>query len=701
MSYQVIARKWRPQTFEEVTGQEHITKTLRGAIEHERLHHAYLFSGARGVGKTTTARLLAKAVNCHKSDGPTPTPCSFNDENQCPSCREIAEGRSIDVLEIDAASNTGVDNVRDAIINTVGVRPARDRYKVFIIDEVHMLSGAAFNALLKTLEEPPPRVLFIMATTESHKVPDTILSRCQQFEFRTIATTKIAERLKLIAKAEKVKISEDALREVARAGEGSMRDAQSAFDQVISFSDGKIETADVEAALGLAGSEMLSRVMRSVATENAADALAVVDSLVSRGHDLRNFCRDMLAHVRDLLVLKVAGDSSALADAGEAERRGMLDEAKEFSESDLVRFFHSLTETEKNLRESAHPRYQLEIGLVKLVEMRRLAALGQIVERLNALEEALRGGRAPAAAGGPSSTAPASGGGGTYSRRGGASSSSSGGGASSAAPVSFSAPYTDGSARASAPLDLSNTPPASQTPHAGLKLVPPPAEGQAQGKSKASANVESEPPFAADGAVRATATGATPYAPSSEQYQSPPPLFNPQGAGNGTAAKPQMSAPAPSSEAGGDSWSRAGAAEADGPVGKIKRALDARRKPFLAVAIEEAKIARMDADEFFVSFTPDKKHLRDTLAKPDNVRLLQEVCREAMGRDVGVRIVVREAGEGEEESPLSKEEEERREKQALRARAESHPDVQQYLRTFRAEIIEVRRVEGEAQPRPE
>src|ERR671926_735831 len=267
MSYQVIARKWRPQTFDEVTGQDAITRTLRNAIEHERLHHAYLFSGARGVGKTTTARLLAKALNCHKATQPTPTPCRSDDPDQCSSCREITESRSIDVQEIDAASNTGVDNVRDAIIASVGIAPARDRYKVFIIDEVHMLSGAAFNALLKTLEEPPPRVVFIMATTESHKVPDTILSRCQQFEFRTIATQKIAERLRLIADAEKIKVDDEALSEIARAGEGSMRDAQSAFDQVISFSEGKITTADVEAALGLASAEQLARVVAAVAEE--------------------------------------------------------------------------------------------------------------------------------------------------------------------------------------------------------------------------------------------------------------------------------------------------------------------------------------------------------------------------------------------------------------------------------------------------
>jgi DNA polymerase-3 subunit gamma/tau len=211
MSYQVIARKWRPQTFEEVTGQEAITHTLRNAIEFDRLHHAYLFSGARGVGKTTTARLLAKALNCHSSDKPVVKPC-----NNCPSCKEIAEGRSIDVLEFDAASNTQVDKIRDLIIENINISAARDRYKVFIIDEVHMLSTSSFNALLKTLEEPPPNIVFVMATTELHKVPVTILSRCQEFEFRTIATAKIFERLNLIADAEGVTVSAEALREIAR-----------------------------------------------------------------------------------------------------------------------------------------------------------------------------------------------------------------------------------------------------------------------------------------------------------------------------------------------------------------------------------------------------------------------------------------------------------------------------------------------------
>ncbi len=298
MTYQVIARKWRPQTFDEVTGQEPITRTLRNAIEHGRLHHAYLFSGARGVGKTTTARLLAKALNCHKAKGPTPTPCRTDDPNACPSCSEITESRSIDVREIDAASYTGIDNVRETIIESLRKTNARDRYKIFIIDEIHMLSGSAFNALLKTLEEPPPGFVFIMATTERHKVPETILSRTQQFEFRTIATAKILDRLKLIAEVEKLSIPDDALREIARAGEGSMRDAQSALDQVISFAGPKIKKEDVEMALGVAGADILSRIIDGIAAAQPAEALAVIDEIVMRGHDLRNFCRDLLAHLR-------------------------------------------------------------------------------------------------------------------------------------------------------------------------------------------------------------------------------------------------------------------------------------------------------------------------------------------------------------------------------------------------------------------
>jgi DNA polymerase-3 subunit gamma/tau len=597
MAYQVIARKWRPQTFDEVTGQEPITRTLRNAIEHQRLHHAYLFSGARGVGKTTTARLLAKALNCHKSKLPTATPCRIDDPDACPSCSEISESRSIDVQEIDAASHTGIDNVRETIIGTIGFAPARDRYKIFVIDEVHMLSMNSFNALLKTIEEPPARVVFIMATTERHKVPETILSRCQQFEFRTIATARIFERLQLIAKAEKISAPDDALREIARSGEGSMRDAQSNFDQVISFAGSKITKEDVEMALGVAGADILIRVVNGIANHVPAEALAVVDDVVMRGHDLRNFCRDLLAHFRDLLVSKVSG-SNELLESAICERDELKRQEALFSEADLVRFFHSLAETETLLKTAAHPRYQLEIGLVKLMEMRRLEPLNELLARLDALEASARTGK-PAgksqATASPTKAPPAKAA--PWSRPGGAISSA---GAYSAAATKTA---RESEFRSSSEADLALT---------------------------------------------------------DQEINSGP------------------ESPALGSE-----------------IEQIKAALEKRRKMFLVMAVEGARNATLEGNELCLEFAPETRHFRDTLAKSDNVKILREVCKEISGRDLGVRFVISdpEASGAAADAPPSKEEVERREKQSLREQAEKDPTVQQMLKTFRGEIVDVKRAE--------
>ncbi|MFN0108698.1 MAG: DNA polymerase III subunit gamma/tau [Blastocatellia bacterium] len=379
MSYQVIARKYRPQTFNDLTGQEHITRTLTRALDQQRLHHAYLFSGVRGTGKTTSARILAKGLNCHK--GITSQPCL-----QCPSCEEIATGNSLDVLEIDAASNTGVDNVRDVIINNIAMAPARDRYKVFVIDEVHMLSNSAFNALLKTLEEPPSHVIFIMATTELHKVPDTILSRCQQFEFRQIPTEKIFQRLREIAVKENVKISDEALREIARAGAGSLRDAQSAFDQVIAFSGAEVTEEDVTASLGLVSTATLGRFAEAIANRNTAGTINMVEEIFLRGYDLRNFTRELMAYLRHLLVVKSGITSGELLGVADIEIARLSKLAAQFSEEDLVRCFHLLADTEKQVKDSHHPRFQLEIGLVKLAHATRLRTLDELIERLEKLE---------------------------------------------------------------------------------------------------------------------------------------------------------------------------------------------------------------------------------------------------------------------------------------------------------------------------
>jgi DNA polymerase-3 subunit gamma/tau len=384
MSYQVIARKYRPQTFSDLTGQEHITRTLSHALDNRRLHHAYIFSGVRGTGKTTTARILAKGLNCHQ--GITSRPCL-----QCASCLEIAAGNSLDVLEIDAASNTGVDNVRDVIINNLAMAPARDRYKIFVIDEVHMLSTSAFNALLKTLEEPPSHVVFIMATTELHKVPDTILSRCQQFEFRNIATEKILNRLREIANAEGIKIDDAALREIARAGAGSLRDAQSYFDQVIASSGAEITAEDVSSSLGLLSVETLGRLAEAIARQDTPMTLNLVEEISSRGYDLRNVTRELMAYLRHLLVVKSGIVNGEILGVADIEIDRLKELSRHFSEEDLVRCFHLLAQTEREIKDSPHPRFQLEIGLVKLTHAARLRNLDELIKRLDSLASRLNG----------------------------------------------------------------------------------------------------------------------------------------------------------------------------------------------------------------------------------------------------------------------------------------------------------------------
>lgn len=384
MSYQVIARKWRPQVFEEVTGQEAITRTLQNSIEMKRLHHAFIFSGPRGCGKTTTARILAKALNCF--EGLTSKPCG-----KCSSCLEITAGNSIDVLEIDAASNTGVDNVRDVIINTVAINPARDRYKIFIIDEVHMLSISAFNALLKTLEEPPSHIAFILATTELHKLPQTILSRCQHFEFKTIAAESIASRLRIIADAEKVQIGDEALMMIAFAGQGSMRDAQSAFDQVISFAGVNITEEDVRNALGIISQQTLANFTLAIADHNQQKLIHLTAELASVGYDLRQFCRDLMVHFRNLLMLKTVGYEREILPIISSELPSYQEQASRFSSEDLVRFFHVLTNLEQEIKLSTQPKFHLEIGLIKLAQLTKLQSLEEILFWLKALEEKITG----------------------------------------------------------------------------------------------------------------------------------------------------------------------------------------------------------------------------------------------------------------------------------------------------------------------
>lgn len=373
MSYQVLARKWRPQRFDDVLGQQAVTKTLRNALKSRRIAHAFVFAGPRGCGKTTSARILARALNCVK--GPTAEPCG-----ECDPCVEIAEGRDIDVLEIDAATHTGVDNVREVIIEGLSIAPVRNRYKVFIIDEVHMLSASSFNALLKSIEEPPPHVIFMMATTELHKIPDTVLSRSQVHEFRTISAKTVSERLRFIADQEHIQAPDEALMLLARAGEGSMRDSLSAFDQVRAFAGDTITTEDVVTVLGLVGRDLVLDMLDAVVAEDAAAAFALTERAIERGYDLKLLCRELSRAMRDLLILSV--DQSRASDpdvVGDGDRERLLALVDRWSREDLLRGFDLLTRAEQEIRGSDQPRYNLEMALLRLMHLRKLTPLTELL----------------------------------------------------------------------------------------------------------------------------------------------------------------------------------------------------------------------------------------------------------------------------------------------------------------------------------
>ena len=402
MSYLVLARKWRPQNFDDIVGQEPITRTLRNAIRSNRIAHAYLFTGVRGVGKTTAARILAKALNCEK--GPTPNPC-----NQCSHCEEITAGNSIDVLEIDGASNRGIDEIRQ-IIENVRYQPAQCRFKIYVIDEVHQVTKDAFNALLKTLEEPPPSVKFILATTEPHRLPETILSRCQRYDFRRIQLREIVHRLDEISKKEGLKITEGALVLLAREADGSMRDAQSLLEQVLACAQPGADAREkisvderlLQEVLGLAQRQVLYDLSNAVIQGNARRCVELTAEVMLEGRDLCRLSRDLVEHFRNLLVVRLAdpegntieaSGKGQLLDLPDQEIEGLRTQVAELSIETLLDYFDFMAAGDEEVNRSANPRFALETVLIRLATLPKTLPIGLVLERLEKLEKRLPAGR--------------------------------------------------------------------------------------------------------------------------------------------------------------------------------------------------------------------------------------------------------------------------------------------------------------------
>jgi DNA polymerase III subunit gamma/tau len=373
MSYQVLARKYRPQNFSEVIGQEHVTRTLKNALEQGRTAHGYIFSGHRGIGKTTVARILAMALNCRSSNKPVTEPCGV-----CESCTEIRAGNSVDVIEIDAATNRGIDEIRE-LREAARYRPARDRFKIYILDEAHQITDAAFNALLKTLEEPPSHVVFMLATTQPEDIPQTIRSRCQHFSFRAVRFEQILQQLKDIAGKETIAADDDALALLAEAGDGSMRDALSIMDQAIASCDGRLSAEAVRQLVGAAPSGVLEEIMQAVAEGSSEEVLRRVDKLLSEGHNPTHFARQMVRFLRNAVVARVAGQESSLLQISSDERQRVGRVAALFSEEDLARHLQIMLRTHGELGYRQEQRFHLELGLLKMAHAQRLLPIEQLL----------------------------------------------------------------------------------------------------------------------------------------------------------------------------------------------------------------------------------------------------------------------------------------------------------------------------------
>jgi DNA polymerase-3 subunit gamma/tau len=628
MSYQVIARKWRPQTFADVVGQQHVTRTLSNAIVSGRVAHAYIFSGARGVGKTTTARILAKALNCSK--GPAAEPC-----NECDSCREIGLGNSLDVIEIDAASNRGIDQIRE-LREMVRYAPVGGRYKVVILDEAHMLTDEASNALLKTLEEPPDKVIFVMATTEPESLAETIRSRSQHFHFRALSFAEIVNALEEICVKESLTAEPGALAVMARAADGSLRDALSLLEQARAYCGTNITDAQVRELLGVVPEEILEELTGAIEARSAERVLSLVHRLLAEGQNLQHFCREAIGHFRNLLVARVCGADSELIAAPAEQRPRLRQSAESFSEEDLTRFFQILLHTDDDLRHKPDARLHLEMGLLRMVNAARLAPLEEILADLE---------------GGAPSAAPAR-------------------------PASSTPPQTPPPARHAAPAAVGSGP-------APLRAASTAVSGAAS-------------PFGisvSSGAPQATAARMQASVPTPLEKPAAPAVARengnaaPERVNTAPAAVDPVSAAPVSLTASSEIAAPASAGDGltESQVEAIKTAILAQEK-FLGELIEHASRWEMSGGEVRLFFPTESRALAEMLQARDPMERLRNISSRILGRTVRVCVKLEDvpsvnAGAATRTSGTRE----------LRAKFEQDPIVRAMMERFGGQISDVKR----------
>jgi DNA polymerase-3 subunit gamma/tau len=649
MSYQVIARKWRPQKFSDLVGQEHVTETLANAIKNDRVAHAYIFSGARGVGKTTAARILAKALNC--VHGPTATPCG-----ECDSCREIAAGTSLDVIEIDAASNRGIDQIRE-LREMVRYAPASSRSKVVILDEAHMLTGEASNALLKTLEEPPDRVIFVMATTQPEDLVDTIRSRSQHFHFRALTFGEITARLEEIAQKENLKIDAGALAVISRMAEGSMRDALSLLEQARAYCGEVITDAAVRELLGVVPDDALATLVSAIAEGSADRALGLIHTFQKEGRNLQHFCREAIRHIRNLLIAKVCGADSDLIAATTDQRPALAEAAALFSEEDLTRFFQILLQTDDDLRRKPDPRVHLEMGLLRLINAARLAPLEELLTEIKS-----------GTGGGVSSGSP-------IPTRRAISASAVAAGAAGAPSVMASSAAPISTTRGEPPAAAFRT-----TENGSANRIVAASPTAMNASAVTAARDLSMPAPAHIGFRDSMAPAYTSAEPSAQRSNG---AFNLEereadkvASGNGAVAE--------TTNGSGLQYEGISAEQ----VAQIKAAVQQQQK-FLGELLEHATVWELAGVELKLYFPTEKKSFSEMLEGRDSLEKLRSISSNVLGRAIRVCAKLAASTSPETATRVGSEQQE------LRAKFERDPMVRSILQRFGGKISEVRRAQGE------